>query len=30
MNAWYNDVDFQGVSGAQALYPDQHGEGKIS
>lgn len=31
MNAWYNeDVDFQGVSGAQTLYPDQHGEGKIN
>jgi hypothetical protein len=31
MNAWYNeDVDFQGVLGAQALSHDTHGEGKIS
>ena len=31
MNAWYNeDVDFQGVLGAQASLPDTHGEGKIS
>lgn len=31
MNAWYNeDVDYQGVLGAQALSSDQHGEGKFS
>jgi hypothetical protein len=31
MNAWFNeDVDYQGVFGAQASSSDQHGEGKFS
>lgn len=30
MNAWYNeDVDFQGVSGAQALYPTSMAKAKL-